>query len=189
MWVKELERYLKQSGTVMDTSQGYLTVIITRLEHHVITEEMLVSTVLVSLLLCRTTCHAYTYTGVTPDNCTNDQLRLVNGFNKASGRVEICRHGCWGTVCDDTWDRDDAAIACSQLGFVRTAQRAIPTRGAYFGEGSGPIHLSQAHCDSQRDNQTRLVNCEIDKDGINNCSHSEDAGVICGKEISDMFSY
>ena len=113
---------------------------------------------------------------MTPDNCTFNQLRLVNSSSNASGRVEICRHGCWGTVCDDTWDHDDAAVACSQLGFVRTAQRAIPTRGAYFGEGSGPIHLSQAHCPI---NASQLIDCKIDRDGINECSHSQDAGVIC----------
>ena len=118
----------------------------------------------------------YNYAGVTPHNCSNDQLRLVNGSNNASGRVEVCRHGCWGTVCDDTWDRSDAAVACRQLGFFTPVRKAIPTRGAYFGEGSGPIHLSQAHCQM---NVSKLIDCEIDRDAINNCSHSQDAGVIC----------
>ena len=54
--------------------------------------------------------------------------------------------------------------------------RGIPTRGAYFGEGSGPIHLSRAQCSSR---DTRLTNCIIDKTGVNGCDHSEDAGVIC----------
>ena len=52
----------------------------------------------------------------------------------------------------------------------------IPTREAYFGEGSGPIHLSRAQC-SNRD--TNLTNCTIDKTRINGCDHSKDAGVIC----------
>ena len=50
MLVKELGVYLKQSGTVMEMNQGYLTVDVLRLEGHVITGEMLVSTALVSLL-------------------------------------------------------------------------------------------------------------------------------------------
>ena len=121
---------------------------------------------------------AYTiHTGVTPDDCNTSSLRLVNGSGNASGRVEICRQGCWGTVCDDTWDRNDAAVACRDLGFDNTtSQKAIPTRGAYFGEGSGPIHLSQAHCQL---NVSQLIDCGIDRDAINNCSHSQDAGVIC----------
>ena len=65
---------------------------------------------------------------------------------------------------------------------IKYTERAIPTRGAYFGEGSGPIHLSRAQC-SGRD--TRLTDCAIDKTGINGCRHSEDAGVICiGEEES-----
>ena len=119
---------------------------------------------------------------MTPDNCTTSSLRLVNGSNNASGRVEFCRHGCWGTVCDDTWDRNDAAVACRQVGFnVTTSRKAIPTRGANFGEGSGPIHLSQAHC-QMNESGSQLLNCEsIDSNGINNCSHShdQDAGIIC----------
>ena len=47
---------------------------------------------------------------------------------------------------------------------------------AYFGEGRGPIHLSRAEC---KNNDTRLIDCTIDKTGINRCDHSEDAGVIC----------
>ena len=61
-----------------------------------------------------------------------------------------------------------------------TVERAIPTRGAYFGKGSGPIHLSEARC---KDTDIRLIRCRIDRTGMNGCDHSEDAGVICiGKE-------
>ena len=58
----------------------------------------------------------------------------------------------------------------------KNVERAIPTRAAYFGEGTGPIHLSRAQCSS---NDTRLTNCTIDMTGINGCDHSDDAGVIC----------
>ena len=54
--------------------------------------------------------------------------------------------------------------------------KALHTKGAYFGEGNGPIHLSQANCTS---NDTKLTDCNIDKTGINGCKHSQDAGVIC----------
>ena len=115
------------------------------------------------------------HVGITPDNCRVHDLRLVNGSTNASGRVEICRHGCWGTVCDDSWDRNDATVACRQLGFENTSRRAIPTRGAYFGEGSGPIHLSNTACKIE----SRLIDCNVTEIGINNCSHSQDAGLIC----------
>ena len=62
------------------------------------------------------------------------------------------------------------------LSLLITLERAIPTRRAYFGEGTGPIHLSRAQCSS---NNARLTECMIDRTGTNGCRHSEDAGVIC----------
>ena len=51
-------------------------------------------------------------------NCTNGDIRLVDGCAPNEGRVEVCFNGQWGTVCDDNWGPDDAAIVCRQLNFT-----------------------------------------------------------------------
>ena len=54
-------------------------------------------------------------------DCIPGAIRLVNGTDKFSGRVEVCisGHPGFGTVCDDHWDALDAQIVCRQLGFTQ----------------------------------------------------------------------
>ena len=51
-------------------------------------------------------------------SCTaTDKLRLVGGSSDHEGRLEMCRDGQWGTICDDDWDNINSNVACRQLGF------------------------------------------------------------------------
>ena len=51
------------------------------------------------------------------DNCTDGELRLVGGAFEYEGRVEICYRRKWGTICDSSWDTQEARVVCSQLGY------------------------------------------------------------------------
>ena len=54
--------------------------------------------------------------------CNDGDVRLVGGPNSYSGRVEVCVHEIWGTICDNFWDPVDAGLVCNQLGYSRLSK-------------------------------------------------------------------
>uniref|UniRef100_A0A8B9S4S3 SRCR domain-containing protein n=1 Tax=Apteryx owenii TaxID=8824 RepID=A0A8B9S4S3_APTOW len=100
-------------------------------------------------------------------------LRLMNGPNRCTGRVEVFYGQQWGSICDDGWDIADSEVVCQQLG----CGRALSIQdSAYFGEGSDPIWLDDVNCTGT---ETALSKCQTSLWGAHNCRHGEDAGVVC----------
>ncbi|XP_061170601.1 neurotrypsin-like [Saccostrea echinata] len=102
------------------------------------------------------------------------KIRLVNSFDGFAnlGTVEIEYNGVSGTICDDNWDDLDASVVCRMLGF-RSGESASQ---AAFGQGTGPVYLSDVTCTGDEDS---LLDCDHSGWSVNNCTHEDDAGVIC----------
>ena len=48
-------------------------------------------------------------------SCEGGDVRLRDGTDPSNGRVEICQHRTWGTVCSGEWDDNAARVVCGQL--------------------------------------------------------------------------
>ncbi|NXT46772.1 WC11 protein, partial [Pluvianellus socialis] len=100
-----------------------------------------------------------------------DKIHAVGGENGWSGRVEIWHNSSWGTVCDDSWDMQDAMVACRRLG----CGPAVSALGeAAFGQGIGPIWLEQVEC---RGTEPSLQDCWARPADSGACRHKEDTAV------------
>ncbi|XP_072179728.1 uncharacterized protein [Diadema setosum] len=111
--------------------------------------------------------------GVLGSSLSVDAVRLMDGSSYNEGRVEVLVDYQWGTVCDDLWDLNDASVICRMLGFSG-ASSAL--QSAYFGQGSGPIWMDNVQCSGS---ESDINQCPHNGFNWNDCSHSEDAGVIC----------
>ena len=103
-------------------------------------------------------------------------VRLVGGNGVNTGRVEVYYNDTWGTVCDDGWDLNDAAVVCRELGFSGAISSSCC---AAFGQGNGTIWLGDVRCTG---NETSLSSCSHGGWGRRTCGHGEDAGVFCERE-------
>lgn len=56
--------------------------------------------------------------GLDPSNCSDGDLRLLNGSTTLEGRLEICINKAWGTVCSTKFDSSEARVACNKLGLL-----------------------------------------------------------------------
>ena len=96
-----------------------------------------------------------------------------------TGRVEVYYNNTWGTVCDNYWDLNNAAVVCRELGFPGAISSSCC---AVFGQGTGPIWLDGVSCTGR---EAVLSTCSHPGWGrpfryyYYQCSHRQDAGVYC----------
>ena len=84
-----------------------------------------------------------------------DDIRLVGANSTVEGRVEVFHDGEWGTVCDDSFDLNDAHVICRQL----KLGRGVEARSrAKYGQGTGKIFIDDLQCTGTERN---IKNCQM----------------------------
>ena len=62
--------------------------------------------------------HTFNLVSAEQVNCTNGEVRLVDGVGPHEGRVEVCVNEVWGTICSNSWSTADANVVCKQLRYL-----------------------------------------------------------------------
>ena len=107
------------------------------------------------------------------------QVRLVDGSSDREGRVEVFYNGEWGTVCSDFFDVQDAEVICRMVGFPGAV--SVEVKGRFgAGNSSQKILLDDLWCSGQ---ESSVASCSFRGWGSHNCSHNQDAGVVCREKI------
>ena len=102
------------------------------------------------------------------------EVRLQDGNSHFSGRVEVCYHLFWGTVCKHKWNLNNAVVVCKQLG--NSGQHASVNMNIPGGVGN--IWMDDIVCEGT---ESKIDQCNSTLPGIHksSCVHDQDAGVSC----------
>nr|XP_033811163.1 lysyl oxidase homolog 3 isoform X2 [Geotrypetes seraphini] len=92
------------------------------------------------------------------------------------GRIEVFYNEEWGTICDDDFTLENAHVLCRHLGFVSATGWA---HSAKYGKGVGKVWLDNVNCGGS---EKSIEDCRSRGWGNSDCTHEEDAGVICKDE-------
>ncbi|KAI1238078.1 hypothetical protein IHE44_0012790 [Lamprotornis superbus] len=114
-----------------------------------------------------------------PTHPPGPQLRFrLAGYPRKhnEGRVEVFYNDEWGTICDDDFTLGNAHVLCRHLGFVAATGWA---HSAKYGKGVGRIWLDNVNCAGS---EKSIGDCKHRGWGNSDCSHEEDAGVVCKDE-------
>uniref|UniRef100_A0A1A8GR17 SRCR domain-containing protein n=1 Tax=Nothobranchius korthausae TaxID=1143690 RepID=A0A1A8GR17_9TELE len=105
----------------------------------------------------------------------SDSVRLVNGTNRCSGRLEVNLNQSWSSVGEDAFDQQDAEVVCRELGCGPPSV----LQGALFGESEAPTWSKEFQCEG---NEAALLDC----DGSDGNGSGKAVGLTCSDNIRLM---
>ncbi|XP_027855237.1 scavenger receptor cysteine-rich type 1 protein M130-like isoform X2 [Xiphophorus couchianus] len=106
----------------------------------------------------------------------SDSVRLVQGTNRCSGRLEVKTNQSWSSVCEKDFDRQDAEVVCREIGCGPPSAH----QGALYGEAEAPVGSREFLCEGS---ESALLNCSSRKSsGRNSCSPGQAVGLTCSDQ-------
>uniref|UniRef100_A0A3B5RAU8 SRCR domain-containing protein n=1 Tax=Xiphophorus maculatus TaxID=8083 RepID=A0A3B5RAU8_XIPMA len=106
-------------------------------------------------------------------SASTDSVRLVQGTNRCSGRLEVRTNQSWSSVCEKDFDLQDAEVVCREISCGPPSVH----QGALYGEAEAPVGSREFLCEGS---ESALLNCSSRKSsGRNSCSPGQAVGLTC----------
>ncbi|XP_041654489.1 scavenger receptor cysteine-rich type 1 protein M130-like [Cheilinus undulatus] len=102
----------------------------------------------------------------------SDSVRLVNGTDLCSGRLEVKSGQRWSPVCEEDLDLQGAQVVCREL----SCGAPSVFKGGMFGEVDAPFWSKKFQCEGH---ESALLNCPNSGLTGNTCPPARAVGLIC----------
>lgn len=107
-------------------------------------------------------------------DCFPESVRLINGTDRCSGRVEVFHNGHWGKICNNNWGNKEATVVCKELscGSPKNTQEPFS-----FGDTSLRGYISR--CSG---NVSSISQCALEEHG----GRCDGVSLSCEGKIQDV---
>ncbi|KAM6932962.1 scavenger receptor cysteine-rich type 1 protein M130-like, partial [Xenentodon cancila] len=106
----------------------------------------------------------------------SDSVRLVNGPNWCSGRLEVKSNQLWSSVCEDDFDQQDAEVVCQEL----DCGAPSVLQGALYGESVAPTWSRTFNCEGH---ESSLLDCDSSGPTRDTCPPGKAVGLNCSDTV------
>ena len=126
--------------------------------------------------------------------CTEGDVRLIDGPSDIEGTLEICHDDLWGLISDSGWSDSDAEVVCRELGYsiismsicshlvytVLTIGGSLALTGSHYGKPNKTIHVGNVRCYGNEENLRQCSKTTYSlKEGQQLQQATDVAGVSC----------
>lgn len=115
------------------------------------------------------------------DNISSEVVvRLVGGRSHGEGRLQVKIGDRWGSVCNEGWTRQSAAVACHQMGLVLNPRDWFLEPHELSSIGlEDPVMISHVDCTEQDTDIRNCFHLPTFNETEQYCGHDMDVGLRC----------
>ncbi|XP_060082803.1 deleted in malignant brain tumors 1 protein-like [Ylistrum balloti] len=103
-----------------------------------------------------------------------NRVRLVNGENPGTGRLEVFYNGHWGAFCWEHWDQSNAAPVCKTLRYS-----TVNPKGFQIQRNQTSMTVGQLHCHGY-ESDIGMCSADLDKTGCGDTA----VGIDCSDGVN-----